>query len=93
MKNKDLGLVLVGIAAFMLLSQKQNRYNHYQNYPTVPPQPPRNNAAAWQHWTQTIIGTYGMVADLWAPGGPFYKVKQQDVVNAAQGMSWGAGLL
>lgn len=81
MKNKDLGFILAGVAVFMLLNQRK-QYNQYQNYPYVPPQPPRNNAAAWQQWAQAIIGTYGMVAELWQPGGPFHNVSQQEVAQA-----------
>lgn len=82
MKTKDIGLILAGVAVYMLITQNQKRYNTYQNYPTVPPQPPRNNAQAWQQWVQTIIGTYGMVAELWQPGGPFYQVPQSQVQQA-----------
>lgn len=81
MKNKDLGLIVLGVAAFMMLRRRQQpAYSQFQN---VPPPPPRNNSAAYQQWIQTIIGTYGTIAELWQPGGPFYNnVSQQEAQQA-----------
>lgn len=81
MKNKDLGLIILGVAAWMMLRRRQPATNpQFQN---VPPPPPRNNAAAYQQWIQTIIGTYGTIAALWQPGGPFYNnVSQQEAQQA-----------
>lgn len=80
MKNKELGLIVLGFAAIMLLQKKQ--HNAYPNYPQIPPQPPRNNAAAWQQWAQTIMQIYGTTSELFKPGGPFYQVPKSALQQA-----------
>lgn len=72
MKNKQvIGLAVLGALAFYLYSQQQQtRYTgQYQNIP--PPPPP--SSPNYQVWVNTILQTFGQVADLWKPGGPFYK--------------------
>lgn len=72
MKQKQLiGVALLAGLAYYLYSQQQTtRYTGaYQN---VPPPPPRTSPN-YQVWVNTILQTFGQVADLWKPGGPFYK--------------------
>jgi len=85
MKKKDntLAYIIIGVGALLLLSrnratqttQTQPRYN-FQN---IPPPPPPNQAAAFQMWAQTILNSYGQIAELWKPGGPFYKLSPEQV--------------
>jgi len=70
-KNSQLfTLALVGVGVYLLM-KGSNTPPHY-NYPQIPPAPPPNTQQ-WQQWVAVIAQTFGTVADLWAPGGPFYK--------------------
>lgn len=72
MKPKQIiGLaVLAGLAYYLYSQQQAPRYTGpYQNIPPPPPQSSPN----YQVWVNTILQTFGQVADLWKPGGPFYK--------------------
>lgn len=86
MKNKQLiALALLGgAAALYLMNQQPPRYTG--QYANIPPPPPRNSPN-YQQWVQTILQTFGQVADLWKPGGPFYQqpVPQPPVVNNPAG--------
>ena len=92
MKNKQLAYIILGVGAFLLLSQKQRPpyqtgpYNYYPNIP--PPPPPRpNTAQAFSDWVSAILNSYGAVADLWQPGGPFYQLPP-DQAQAAGNAFW-----
>ncbi len=72
MKQKQLiGMILLGgLAAYLLTRQQAPQYRGpYQNIPPPPPQSSPN----FQVWVNTILQTFGQVADLWKPGGPFYQ--------------------
>lgn len=74
MKRKSntqlIGLVLLGGAAlYFLMKQQQPQYAG--PYTNIPPPPP-TSSANYQIWVDTILKTFGTVASLWAPGGPFY---------------------
>lgn len=43
----------------------------YPNFPTVPPPPSTPQQIA--DWAAAITSTFGNVASLWQPGGPFYQ--------------------
>lgn len=90
MKNKQLAYIILGVGAFLLLSQKQRPqsgpYNYYPNIP--PPPPPRpNTAQAFGNWVNAILNSYGAVAELWEPGGPFYQLPP-DQAQAAGNAFW-----
>lgn len=76
-----MGMLLIGLAAVLLLTQRKQT-PVYQNYPQIPPSPPQSNAQAWQEWASAIIATYGNVAQLWQPGGPFYNVNSTPGIDA-----------
>lgn len=71
MKDKKLIglLILGGIAAYYMMNQPVRYTGQFSN---VPPPPPRNSPN-YQVWVDTILKTFGQVADLWKPGGPLYK--------------------
>ena len=74
MKNNNkqlLGMLLLGGLAVYYFSQQQ-RPTYTGPYQNVPPPPPQNSPN-YQAWVTTILQTFGQVADLWKPGGPFYK--------------------
>ncbi|MEL6394201.1 MAG: hypothetical protein AAFR97_15775 [Bacteroidota bacterium] len=71
MKSKDIGYILLGAAAVYFLTQS-NRPRYAPPFYQAPPPPPRNRAAEYQAWINLILQTYGNVAALWQPGGPFY---------------------
>lgn len=89
MKNKQLAYIILGVGAFLLLSKKQN-YSYqprpYNYYPNIPPPPP-NTAQAFSNWVNAILNSYGAVADLWEPGGPFYQLPP-DQAQAAGNAFW-----
>lgn len=62
----------IGAGYLFLKSQNQNtQFNTYPNFPTISSQP-RPNTPEWAIWANAIIASFGNVAALWAPGGPFY---------------------
>lgn len=98
MDNKTIGIAIGAVALYMLLNKRNSNQappqQYVPQYSYVPPQPPRSNAQAWSQWVQAIVGTYGTVAQLWQPGGPFYnqpvtqQQAQQIATNFAQGVSF-----
>lgn len=78
-EKKNLGMILIGVAAFMLINRKpQPQYRpQFQN---VPP-PPRNNPQRFSQWANLILQTYGDIAELWQPGGPFHNYKTADIYD------------
>lgn len=73
MKSNDkklLGLVLLGGAALYYFMQ-QSRPQYVGPYSNIPPPPPPASPN-YQVWVDAILKTFGQVASLWAPGGPFY---------------------
>jgi hypothetical protein len=82
MAKKNNNLLLLGLGGLILyvLTRRpsytpppiQQGYNYYPSFPQVPPAP-QNNAAAFQAWASAILSTFGNVASLWEPGGPFYQ--------------------
>ena len=81
MKNKEIGYVLIGVAAFMLL-QGQNRSTYAPQFQNAPPMPQTNTAQAWQNWINAVVNLYGNVAALWQPGGPFYQAQAAGAIPA-----------
>ncbi len=82
--RKLIGILLIGGAAvWYLTKQRQQPIRIPANYNPnqVPPQP-QTNTPAWQNWVNVVIATYGAVAWLWQPGGPFYKVPTSTVYDA-----------
>jgi hypothetical protein len=72
MKQKQLiGLaVLAGLAYYLYSRQQAAQYTG--QFRNVPPPPPRTSPN-YQVWVNTILQTFGQVADLWKPGGQLYK--------------------
>lgn len=83
MKNssKTIGIaLLVAVGAYFLLSRRSTQAPAPPaNYP---PAPPRNNAQAWAQWASQMISLFGQSAALFQPGGPFYRVKPEEVNDA-----------
>lgn len=72
MKQKQLiGLAILGGLAYYLATRNQTPVYRGQ-YSNIPPPPPPSSPN-FQIWVNTILQTFGQVADLWKPGGPFYK--------------------
>lgn len=88
-KNQVLGLVLLGgIALYYFMQQQRPVYTGpYQNVPPPPPQ----NSPNYQVWVNTILQTFGQVADLWKPGGPFYRQPVPPPINPTPGGIAGTG--
>lgn len=79
-EKKNMGLLLLGLAAFMLLNNKaqpayQPQFQH------LPPAPPRNNPQRFSQWANAILDAYGNIAELWQPGGPFHRYKTEDIFD------------
>ncbi len=90
--KKDNQILLVGLllaAGYLLMQKKAVPYNHYQQYPYIPPAPPPNTPQ-WQQWVSAIVGTFGAVANLWAPGGPFYQsgLSQSQAIEIGTGQNY-----
>lgn len=82
MKEKQLiGIALLGVAAYLITRKAPAYTGPYQNIPPAPPPSSPN----FQIWVNTILKTFGQVADLWKPGGPFYK---QPVPQPTAGDGW-----
>lgn len=69
-----LGTLLLAGVGILILKKKSTPYP-YHNFPTVPPAPPAQTPE-WQNWVSAILNTFGEVAELWQPGGPFYNQGQ-----------------
>lgn len=85
LNGKTIGIAMIaGAALLYILKPKQQviRIPASYNPNQVPPQPPQQNSPQWQNWVNLVIGTYGAVAWLWQPGGPFYKVPTGNVYDA-----------
>ena len=74
-----IGAALLAGVAILLLKNKQSQAQPqpYYNYPQIPPAPAAPQTPAWTQWANAIIDTFGNVADLWQPGGPFYNTGNQ----------------
>lgn len=73
MKQKQLiGLAVLAGLAYYLYTKQQQAPRYTGQYQNIPPPPPRASPN-YQVWVNTILQTFGKVADLWKPGGPFYK--------------------
>lgn len=79
-EKKNMGMILLGIAAFMVINQRpQTQYSpQFQN---IPPAPPRNNPQRFSQWANAILNAYGDIAALWQPGGPFHNYKTSDIYD------------
>lgn len=86
-KDKTLGYVLIGLAAYLLLQQRQTP--QYQQFPQIPPQPP-TKGQAFAEWVNSILAIYGNVKELWEPGGPFYNLNPADVQQAVDSPTSGS---
>lgn len=75
-----IGAALLAGVAILLLKKKQTQApaQPYYNYPQVPAAPSVPNTPAWTQWANAILDTFGNVADLWQPGGPFYNTGNQE---------------
>lgn len=72
--------LLLAVGGLLLYSQlqAQKKYapptqENFNNFP--PPPPPGENQSTWQNWIALALNTFGDIAELWGPGGPFYNVE------------------
>lgn len=79
MKINATTAILFGVGGLALLAMlgRQQRYQdpsptNFQNFPAPPPS--TANQGQWQAWVALALNTFGEVAALWEPGGPFYNV-------------------
>lgn len=81
---------LLGFVAWQVLKKPAATTTLPPNYTQYPSPPPRQNTQAWQIWVQGIINTYGAVAQLWAPGGPFYGkgISQEQAIEIGSGQDY-----
>lgn len=81
---------LIGLAAWQMLRKPAGSNTAPPTYNQYPPPPPPNNTHAWTAWAQGIINTFGVVANLWAPGGPFYKqpITPEQAVELGSGQQY-----
>lgn len=92
-KQKNDKLLILGllVAGYLLLKKKPTStpYNYYQQYPYIPPAPAQNTQK-WQAWVSAIVNTFGAVANLWAPGGPFYQsgLSQSQAIEIGSGQTY-----
>ncbi|MEL6141440.1 MAG: hypothetical protein AAFU67_07460 [Bacteroidota bacterium] len=92
MKSNNTAILLVGgaLLLFFMNNQSTPRYIPQQTY--IPPAPPPNQASAWADWARTIISIYGDVAALYQPGGPFYRLSDEEAIalrNLGAGLAFG----
>jgi hypothetical protein len=88
--NNLLTIGLIGVGIYLLTKQQQPpRYNYYPQYPQIPPAPPPNTPQ-WQQWVSLVVNSLGVVANLWAPGGPFYNqpLNQTQAIEIGQGTDY-----
>ena len=88
MKINATTAILFGVGGLALLAMlgRQQRYQdptptNFQNFPAPPPS--TANQGQWQAWVSLALNTFGQVANLWEPGGPFYNVAETDEFNLA----------
>lgn len=62
----------LGVLVWALMKPKPNPNQWQQYLPPPPQQTGGSNAQEWQSWINLAVNTFGNVASLWAPGGPFY---------------------
>jgi len=83
-RNNSSKKLLIGgiiILAAVLLLRKQNTVPAtQQNFNNLPPAPPRGTPQ-WAQWAALVVGTFGQVAQLWQPGGPFHGTNQNEVMQ------------
>lgn len=84
MKGNELGMLAIGAAAILLLTGSSRQQAYAPQFQHIPPMPPRSNAQEYAAWANAIIATFGNIAALWQPGGPFYGQNQSDTLNTAQ---------
>jgi len=70
MKDNTTAYLVLGAAAFFLLTKRGQSQPTY-NYPPPPP-PQQGTGGNWAMWINTILNSASDVADLWKPGGPFH---------------------
>jgi len=85
--NQIMGTALIGLVIYFITKKRAGVAPGmapppppYYNPNTVP-QMPSSNTPQWAQWVNTITNTYGAVAWLWAPGGPFYKIPTGDIFD------------
>lgn len=69
-KNQILAVALIAGGLYYFTSKKNTSLApQYAGLPAAPPK----NSPNYQLWVKYVVDLYGKVADLWKPGGPFYK--------------------
>lgn len=87
--NTLLTVGLIGLGVYLLSRRTPPPYNYYPQYPQIPPAPP-TGTQQWQQWVSLVVNTFGTVANLWAPGGPFYNqpINQAQAIEIGQGQDY-----
>lgn len=81
--NKILGLALLGVAAYFVLSGRQ-RFTPNPVYPNIPPEPV-TGSPQWYQWVNLVIQTAGGITTrLFGPGGPFEGMTLREVLQGQQ---------
>lgn len=93
-KKKDnntlLVALLLGVGVYMLSRRSTTTTQQIPpNYNQIPPAPVQNTPA-WQQWVAAVISVFGTAANLWAPGGPFYKqpISQNQAIEIANSQQY-----
>lgn len=83
-------LIIGGLGLFFWYQTKNgsnNNYNPTSDFVATNPPPTSQNPAQWAEWAALAVSLYGVVADLWAPGGPFHNtdITPEDANSLAAG--------
>lgn len=80
MKNKNLILAIaLGVGVYLLTRRRSQAPTQPVSFPAAPP---RSNAQAWASWASSMISLFGQSAALFQPGGPFYRMRPEEVNDA-----------
>lgn len=83
--------MLIGLAAYLILSPHRQRYTPNPAFPQFQPEP-QPGTPQWAMWANGIIQiTGGLTTALFGPGGPFEGKTIQEVLQGSQGQYEGPG--
>jgi len=78
---------LIGAGIYML-TRPRTAPPTPANFQQIPPAPPPQTQQ-WGQWVEGVLATFGNVAQLWQPGGPFYQqpITQQQATEISSGLT------
>lgn len=85
--SKTIGFIALIGGAAALAWYFINRRNTNPSFQNTPPAPTTNTQnPQFMQWATLIMATFGNIAALWKPGGPFYQFQNQydEVIEAVQ---------